>query len=69
MIAQSCAKVKIVAEMAAHQKREWWRRLTMRSEPMPDARRPVKEERERMETWKSWEWAMSALGVEGEEWV
>lgn len=49
------------AEMTMHQKREWPSRLTMKSEPMPDDRRPKKEPREMMETCSSWRWATKSL--------
>jgi len=41
-------------EITMHQKREAFRVLTMKSEPMPESRRPLKEPKEMVETWISW---------------
>jgi hypothetical protein len=68
-VAASWSTAKMQAATTTHQKRLARRRLTIRSEPIPEARRPVKEPRERMETWRSWAWAMKGLVAEGEKWV
>jgi len=49
-MAATWAKENIVADMAAHQKREWWSRFTMISEPIPEDSRPRNEQTEMIDT-------------------
>lgn len=54
MRAAICARVNMHEEMTMHQKREALSVLTMKSDPIPESRRPLKEPKEMVETWISW---------------